>query len=230
VTAPAARRPEALTLATAAFAVATIGLAAVMLTVFPATAELTRGFRTPVLAFELALSEQDLAFLAGPGEAAARARARMDAGHRWDTVFPFAYGGFVALLLVQLARRHERLMWLGVPFALATIPTDLWENAILVDITAALGRGDPAAPLLPALYVATWLKWGVLAVALGVLAIGYLRKRARITGALAATSAGAIGLTWMARANGALAELMTVLLFAFFLAAAVRSLAAVWRR
>jgi len=218
-----------LTTVTALFAAATVGIAAVMIATFPATAELTRGFWTPVLAFELARSEDDLAFLSGSGSAATGMRAQMDAGHRWDMAFPVAYGGFLTLLLVQMARARERLMWLGVPFALATIPADIRENLVLLDITATLEQGRSAAGLLPALEVATWLKWGLLAVAMGWSGIGMLRRGARVTGGLGAAGAAAIGLVWLTDSHAGLAEAMTVVVFGFFLASAVGSFVAAWR-
>ncbi len=214
---------------TALFAAATIGIAVAMIMTFPATADLPRGFWTPVLAFELARSEDDLDFLAGTDAEAARLRGQMDAGHRWDMAFPVAYGGFLTLILLQLAFDRERLMWLGVPVALATIPADIRENLVLLDITATLEQGRSAADLLPALDAATWAKWGALAVAMGWSGIGLLRRGARLTGGLGAVGAGAIGLTWLTNSHAGIAEAMAVVVFAFFLANAARSFAAVWR-
>jgi hypothetical protein len=61
-----------------------------MLLTFPATAALTRGFWTPVLASELAQSEGDPHFLSASGAVAAQLRRQMDAGHRWGMALPVA--------------------------------------------------------------------------------------------------------------------------------------------
>ena len=99
-------------LGSAVFGVATIVLGIIMLFVFPSSAELTEGFRTPIIAFEFARSDADLAFLSGSGEPAKSNRTMMNAGHRWDMIFPFAYAGFVALLLLQFVLRGQRWLWL----------------------------------------------------------------------------------------------------------------------
>lgn len=216
-------------IAAACCGAATLVIAVTMFTIFPASAELNRGFWSPVLAFEFAMSEADLGFLTGSGDEATRLRAAMDAGHQWDMFFPFAYGGLLAALLVQRALGRERLMWIGVPFALATIPTDIRENLVLLDITATLARGESAVPLLPALYVATWLKWGALAVAMGVLAIGLLKHGGRVRAVLGLTGSVLIALTWLTDAYAMVAEIMGLAVFAFFLAVAVVALRDAWR-
>ena len=83
--------------------VVTLLLSVVILVVFPADADLAGGWKTPIIAFELALNEGDLAFLAGPANAALR--DAMDAGHRVDFAFPLAYAGLLAALLLRHARR-----------------------------------------------------------------------------------------------------------------------------
>lgn len=142
--------------------VVTLTLAVASSGAFPSDADLSDGWRTPILAFELARTEADLAFLAGL--AAEPVRAAMDAGHRWDTVFPFAYG---ALLAAALASVRQRWASAGIGLALLAIPLDLVENHQLVAITDALRHGQSGAPWLPWLMAATWLKWGSLAAALG---------------------------------------------------------------
>jgi len=82
---------------TTVFGVVTIILGAIMLFVFPMSADLTEGFRTPIIAFEFAKNPADLAFLSGSSEASILNREKMNAGHVWDMVFPFAYSGFEAL-------------------------------------------------------------------------------------------------------------------------------------
>jgi len=47
----------------AIFGLATIFLGAILLGIFPSTAELAEGFQTPVIAFEFAKTESDLSFL-----------------------------------------------------------------------------------------------------------------------------------------------------------------------
>jgi len=210
-------RERRLILATLVSGAATIGLALIMIGVFPSKADLADGFRTPIIAFEFADSEGDLGFLTGSSEAARANRAAMDEGHRYDMVFPFAYGGLLVLLALRLAREGESRAWFGVGFALATIPADIHENLVLLDITAALERGEPVVNLLTPLYIATWLKWCAIAIAIGVIAAALLRKRSWWTGSVSAAASASIVLTWITGADAVVAETMTIVVFVFYL-------------
>ena len=197
-----------------------------MLFIYPSAATLSDGFRTPIIAFEFAKSEADLAFLAGSSDTANRHRADIDRGQHLDMVFPFAYGGLMALLLVGLARKGVHSAWVGACFALAIIPSDIRENLVMFDITSALARGQTSANLLPALWSATWIKWWCIAASMGVVAFGSLRRQSWFAGGLAAMAATAIVLTWTSNARPDITEAMSLMVAGFFLFFAMQSVAA----
>jgi len=216
-------------LGSAVFGVATIVLGIIMLFVFPSSAELTEGFRTPIIAFEFARSDADLAFLSGSGEPATSNRARMNAGHRWDMLFPFAYAGFVALLLLQFGLRGQRWLWLFIPLALLIIPFDIRENRILLAIIDALTRSTPTTPLLQELYVATWLKWGALGACIAALTIGYLGEKSYLSAALGACAAVAIAACRIADSKPQLTEVMSAAILVLFIAFSLRAIVQAWK-
>lgn len=153
-------RQQLLVHSTSAFGIATIILAIVLLYTFPITADLANGFHTPIIAFEFAKSEADLSFLSGNSELSVLNRNAMDNSHFWDMGFPFAYGGFITLALLQLANQVHRILLVGTAVAILIIPFDIQENLILLDITEALSQSADTTTLLSALAGATWLKWG----------------------------------------------------------------------
>ena len=215
---------DKLAVATAVAGLLTMILAVVLMQLFPAKAALTEGFRTPVLAFEFAKSEADLAFLAGQGAAAINHRSDMDRGQRVDMIFPFAYAGLIALLLAGLARNGTKSAWLGFLFALAIVPADIRENLVMLEITAALERGQPIGGLLPALQAATWLKWWCIAISTGFLAIGFFQGKSWLAGTLSLVAAGAIVLTWVTDGQPEVVEAMAIAVAVFFVFFSVRSL------
>ena len=75
-------------------ALSTVACVVALALVGPADVALDGGFRTPVIALELARTPADLAFVTGP--AAAGHRAQLWAGQRVDVLFPFAYAGLLA--------------------------------------------------------------------------------------------------------------------------------------
>ena len=88
---------------------------------------------------EFAKTEADLTFLSGTGEVEALNREKMDAGHKWDMIFPFAYAGFIVLLLVQLSNVKRRFVWIGVLFVLLLIiPFDIKEDLGLITIAESI--------------------------------------------------------------------------------------------
>lgn len=194
-----------LDLVAAVAAVAVVGLHLWMRELFPHEVVLSPGWRTPILALEFATHEADLAFLTGP--AAQGVRDAMDAGHRVDMWFPLAYGGLIAVLGLQHALAGRSWGWLAGLAALATVPLDIWENLVLMQITEVLGAGEPAGALLATLRIATWAKWGALGIALAGLAVAGWRREPWTSGicALAAGSVpvAAVGVTpWLCEAMG----------------------------
>lgn len=207
----------ALPFATALAALATLALAALLLFVYPAKAPLSEGFRTPILAFEFAKTAEDLAFLSGQSEAASQYRANMDRGQRIDMLFPFAYAGLLALLLLALARQGIASAWVGLLFALSIVPSDIHENLVMLETTAALAKDQPLTALLPSLHTATWLKWWGLAITAGFLAFAYLQRRHWFAAGLSALASLAIVLSWLSNAQPMAVESMTLLLSLFYL-------------
>ena len=184
--------------------IAMVVLSVWMLTRYPATADLTDGYRTPVLAFEFAQTPADLAFMTGDSDSAVRHRAAMAAGQQLDTA------GLIVFLLLGQARRGRKLAWAGALIGLLIVPADWHENAVMAAVLNTLSAGEPVAPLLPTLWTATWLKWGAIAVALATLGLGALRERQRVNGGLALIAAILIAATAALGAPGWLAEGMMV--------------------
>lgn len=146
---------------------ATLVLAIATAATFPTQADLAPGWHTPIIAAELARTPADLAFLAGPD--AEPLRAAMDAGHRFDTLFPFAYGSL--LFVSAYTARAHRFARVGMICALLSIGMDLRENAVLTEIVTAMRAGGGPESFLGALFVATWAKWGAIAVALATIEV-----------------------------------------------------------
>lgn len=147
-------------------ACATLVLAALVTATFPIEAPLPAGWHTPIIAFELARTPEDLAWLAGAE--AEELREAMRAGHRIDMVFPLAYG---ALLVASCGGVRGRLAKAAAAFGGLAIPLDWLENAALEAITDALERGGDGARELGLLLPATWGKWGAIGCALALLGL-----------------------------------------------------------
>lgn len=209
-------------LATAFFGAMTLVLALIMLFTFPSTANLSEGFQTPIIAFEFAKTESDVAFLSGMSEASVSNREKMDAGHFWDMFFPFAYGGFLALWMVKLQRQGIRFLKFGVLIALAIVPFDIYENVVLLDITAALGRASSVDMLLADLHIATWLKWSAIGLSAGMLAIGFTLQKHYFSAATSYLASLGILVCWLSDEQPTITELMSILTFVFFLWLAIK--------
>jgi len=221
--------PEYILIGAAIFGLATIILAIIMLFTFPMSAELSEGFRSPIIAFEFAKTEADLAFLSGSSELSRLNRENMDAGHQWDMFFPFAYGGFIALMLLKLARGGRGFAWLGILFALLIIPFDLNENQTLLQITAALEHSNTVESLLQELHTATWLKWGAIGLSISVLSLGFFANKEYSSAALSTLTALSIAASWGTNAQPNITEAMSVILSLFFLIFAIQACIQIWR-
>ncbi len=148
-------------------ALGTLALALYGLTLFPAKAALQDGWQTPIIAFELARSPTDLAFLSGAS--AQGLRAKMAAGQQLDQIFPFFYAGLLLVsLLAALGKKAGiKLSMLGIPFCI--IWADLWENAVIGSILDRLNQGQGIDQFLP-LMASTWTKWGLIGLSFLLLA------------------------------------------------------------
>lgn len=216
-------------LSAAVFGIATMLLGIVILLSFPLTADLPAGFRTPIIAFEFAQKEADLAFLSGSSATSQLNREKMDAGHFWDMGFPFAYGGFLALMLLQIAKGGFRFAWLGIVFALLIIPFDIHENLILLQITNALEHSAAIDTLLVQLHTATWLKWAAVGVCAAVLAAAFAAKKQCLAALVSALAALAIAACWVSNTAPVLAEAMSTIIFLFFLFLTVSACMQSWK-
>ncbi|MCL6416617.1 hypothetical protein MIB92_13235 [Aestuariirhabdus sp. Z084] len=196
--------------------------------VFPKEAELSDGFQTPIIAFEFARTEVDLAFLAGDSEASQRNRRLMDEGHFWDMAFPFAYGGLLALLLLQFTGQGYRFVWVGVVCSILIIPFDINENLTLLSITAALEESRPVVPLLVDLHTATWLKWGVLGISIALLSASYLTRKRYGFALLSLLASLAIAICWVSGSEPRFAEAMSKVLSLFFIVIAINAIVQAW--
>lgn len=199
------------------FGLLTLGLGVILLSILPSQANLSKGFKTPIIAFEFAKTPDDLAFLSGSSASSRHHRTQMDKAHTWDMFFPFAYGGFLALLLWGLLLRGYKAAWLGLPFALLIIPLDILENLVLLDITEALRQGHPALdPLLHTVHIRTWLKWGAIGTAIGFISFGWYSCKEYISALLGGLVALSVAVCWLSGSYPLLTECMSLSIFAFF--------------
>lgn len=161
-------------------------------TLFPRTmGPLPDGMRTPVVAFELARSAEEVERMFGQQGSAERAAwaAAMDRGNLADFAFMVLYGAYLLLFSQALVKLGARARWMVL---LAPLPplVDVLENLQLLRITDRLG-GDYALPLSRLAWF-TWGKWLSLALILTL----WIQPLWRL-GALARTAALCAGLTGM---------------------------------
>jgi hypothetical protein len=216
-------------LTTLIFGLLSLVVAGVMLFHFPLKADLADGFTTPIIAFEFAKTAADLDFLTGSADSAVSNRAMMDAGHQWDMLFPFAYGGFIALLIFRLIATDHKWLWPFLLMAVLIIPFDIYENLTLLAITDTLALSDDTDDLLATLHIATWLKWGAIALSVGGFALGLLIDKRYFSAVISAAASLGIILYWVFNRYAQLAELMSVLLSIFFIWFLVMSWLEWWR-
>lgn len=172
---------------TVVFGVVTLLIAGVMALIFPQQAELKSGFTTPVLAFQFAQSEADIAYLSGDSPVHQANRKAMKQGHYWDMVFPFAYAGFLVLLLLQVICQGNKLALFAVPIALVIIPLDIHENIALLAILDAIENSTVLSPaVFDASVTSAWLKWSAIGLTTGVLSVCYWQQRRYVLSLLAA--------------------------------------------
>ena len=218
-----------LVMLTAFFAVMTLALGLALLLVMPKQAELAEGFHTPIIAFEFARTEADVAFLTGTNEVAVLNRNQMDKGHQWDMFFLVAYTGFVVSMLIQQIFQGVGLAVLGIPVALLMIPFDLNENLHLLSITDALRQSKSVLHLLAGLHITTWLKWGAVACSFGFLSIGFLKTKQYYTAACGVVAAVSIVTAWVSNSAPLLLELMSLLVLIFFVFSSVLAMRNAWQ-
>ncbi len=148
-----------------------LGLGAVIMTLVLSAigprpvAPLPAGFITPVLAFEFAETEEEVAALFAPlGQPAGDAvRVAMDTVNRLDFLYIALYGGcLLGFALTSFRLTGQRFYRLAAVLAVAIMAADVLENIQLLGITRHLGA-QPIDQRLTLLRLFTWLKWGGLA-------------------------------------------------------------------
>lgn len=207
----------------------TILLGIIIVLIMPVSANVSEGFRTPIIAFEFAETADDLAFLSDSDPDGPANRDKMDRGHRWDMLFPVAYGIFLASLLVQAAQAGFWPVWWFVPFALLAIPFDIWENTLLVSITDSLRNDGTGEEFLGVLRTATWLKWGAIAVGAAGLGWNSWQKGEYWSAGLAIVTGLVTAVAWMLGSQPFWVELMATLVFIFYFWFVVKQCLLVWR-
>ncbi len=208
--------------------IATMVLGLIMLSVFPITADLREGFHTPIIAFEFAKTEADLRFMAGTSQEAISHRQKMEAGMQWDMLFPLAYGGLLFLLLLDLAFKGHTIAWLGVPVAVFIFPFDIFENLTLLEITGALNASAATEAILNKLQLATWLKWGTIAITMAVLSAALFADKQKTFAILAAITSVSIAMCWLSGSNPLIAEIMAGISSVFFLVFSIKAGVMAW--
>jgi len=206
----------------------TLALGLVLISIFPSKAELSTGYVTPIIAFEFASSEADLNFLNGSSQHKVNTRHAMRLGLFWDMIFPFAYACFLALLILAFKHSKPTIAISGVFVSCLIIPFDLYENIAMLnvlsaldisaDLSVGLGNGQAAlAPLLSALHIATWLKWGALGVGIACLSSLQWQNQAPKAALLSAVAAVLVLVTYASGTMPVIAEVMSLSVFVFFL-------------
>lgn len=220
---------KVITFAAALSGLATVVLGLILFLTFPISADLPEGFQTSIIAFEFAKIEADLTYMAGDSSEARLNRQKMKTGMQWDMVFPIAYAGLLALLLLELAVRGHSIAWLGVVATTLIYPFDINENLIMLEIISALDTSTVTVVLLNNLQLATWLKWGAIAAAIAILSVGLFKDKQFGFAALAGVTAISILVCWLSGASPVIAEIMSGLLVVFFLSFAIKAGIMAWR-
>jgi hypothetical protein len=202
----------------------TLILAGLAIASFPSTAKLSDGFFTPIVALEFAKTPEDVAFLTGKDSQAIEMRNKMRSGQKVDMVFPFAYGGLLALTLLCLARAGVKFAWFGLVFAVGVVGCEMWENLIIADMLTALDQAQPVSTLLLALSPAIWSKWWCLAASAGFIGIAAFTQKMPWTGGLGVLTFVALALTWFTDARPIVAEIMALISTVFLTFLSVRAI------
>jgi hypothetical protein len=174
---------------------------------------LPAGMHSPVLAFELARSRDEVETMFGPKGSPERtewARA-FDQGNTVDFAMLVAYGSVLALFARALRKRSgARLLRVAEALAFVAPLADALENMRMLAITSLLG--DDYTRELTALQWFTWIKWGAIALYFFVLvpSVFALGKFGRALSVLFVLSFSLTFAAWFAR--GLYAEAMMLAL------------------
>jgi hypothetical protein len=137
-----------------------------LMKVFPSQApKLPQGFITPILAFEFAISRQEIEDLFGEPQSEYQEFmvSAMDLGNRLDYVYMILYSSFLFGFSITCARlSRNRRYYLAALVSILVLVGDAMENIQLLGITRKLAEGEFEKEL-QLLFYFTWLKWGGLA-------------------------------------------------------------------
>lgn len=148
---------------TLAFAVATTLMSIYLLPLFPSTAYSdVSGYGSPVFAFEMASSTDQMYAIFGPEDDPQHAErvAQMDNGNRWDFGFMFLYAMFLGLFSFAAYKATQQQLWLMPVFlGLLSGGCDAIENLMLLKLTADFY----STSLLSTLWVPVYAKFAAIA-------------------------------------------------------------------
>lgn len=168
------------------------------------------GMWSPVTAFELLRTPDEVERLFGPADSGQREAivASMQRCNTLDYLFMLAYGAFMVAFAASLRAAGDAWARVGMALGVLAVVADALENACLLAIASALG-GDYETPLRALRYF-TWVKWFAIAFGCATWIPG-LRRRGlwgRSIGAFAALSVLATSAAFVYR--GVFAEAMAL--------------------
>ena len=140
---------------------------------YPSQAEwMPKGFNTPIVAFEFLQTNEEVKQFFGP-ESPERDQfvEQMKQGHQVDNFFLISYGLFlIAWAGFYFSEKQNKFFVLVILLGLFAAVNDAIENQQLSYMTNYIETGKFDTELKH-LFIATWIKWGGLAVAMAGLAI-----------------------------------------------------------
>ena len=138
----------------------------VLLFVFPTDVpKLPDGFSTPIIAFEFAKTQEEVAGLFGPQNSREREDlvSAMNRGNALDYLYMILYTAFLFEIARAFRKTRDSLPPLAVMgLCVAVLVSDALENVVLFAITGKLATLDFESELR-LLGFFTWAKWGGLA-------------------------------------------------------------------
>lgn len=179
---------------TVAFALATTFFSGFILPMFPSSSHSdVSGYGSPVFAFEMAQSIEDMISVFGPEgspESVDRV-AQMDKGNRWDYAFMFLYAFFLGCFCFAAYKQSGKSFWL-VPavIGIASGVFDAFENIILLKLT----DNFDSPSLLSILWLPVYAKFTAIALSSFAAALYIFQSTAwawRVIGLISMTGAAA---------------------------------------
>ncbi len=137
------------------------------------------GYQSFIIAFEFARTTAQIHNLfSGFGEDVFR---NINSGNYIDFGFLLTYGLFLVLFFYKAAKVFDKkYLFAGIPISVVVILADIFENIYLLKITGIytpLVADSVLTPLLNKLYIATWIKWGGLALIFALFSVRSMGMR-----------------------------------------------------